>query len=173
MMRFRVSREGGVGGCGEVQDDGHSRVNLKGIKVGSLLIATSCRHCYDPECMVCPIGAIDRDQTGRVEIKPHCMGIGKCAKGCPNGVISLVNVEAIKSPKGRLLRYLERFKKRRIPKAVPSGSQPAYLARRKRYSIKCDLCEGFPGPACMGNCPTGAAQRLNPEEYIRYLGRAT
>jgi CRP-like cAMP-binding protein/Fe-S-cluster-containing hydrogenase component 2 len=160
-----------VRACREVHDDGHSRVNLKGIKVGSLLIATSCRHCYDPECMVCPIGAIDRDQTGRVEIKPHCMGIGKCVKGCPNGVISLVNVEAVK-PKGHLAAFLDRFKKRRLPKLVPEGPQPAYLARRRRYSIKCDLCEGFPGPACMGNCPTGAAQRLNPEEYIRYLERA-
>jgi len=161
-----------VRACREVHDDGHSRVNLKGIKVGSLLIATSCRHCYDPECMVCPIGAIDRDHTGRVEIKSHCMGIGKCSKGCPNGVISLVNVEAIKKPKGRVTAFLDRFKKRRLPKVVPDGPQPAYLARRKRYSIKCDLCEGFPGPACMGNCPTGAAQRLNPEEYIRYLEQA-
>lgn len=163
-----------VRACSEVHEDGHSRVNLKGMKVGSLLIATSCRHCYNPECMVCPIGAIGRESSGRVEIKHFCMGVGKCAKGCPYGVISLVSVDQIKKPAGRWGRFTDRFKKRRLPKPDTAGQDPtalARLSRRKRYSIKCDLCEGFPGPACERNCPTGAAQRLNPQEYLRYLER--
>ena len=115
--------------------------------------------------MVCPIGAIGREASGRVEIKHFCMGIGKCAKGCPYGVISLVSVDQIKKPAGRWGRFTDRFKKRRLPKPDTAGSDPtalARLSRRKRYSIKCDLCEGFPGPACERNCPTGAARRLNP-----------
>lgn len=164
-----------VRACSEVHEDGHSRVNLKGIKVGSLLIATSCRHCYDPECMVCPIGAIGRESTGRVEIKSFCIGVAKCTKGCPHGVISLVSVDQIRKPAGWWGRFTDRFKKRRLPKVDPVGPDPtalARLSRRKRYSIKCDLCEGFPGPACERNCPTGAAQRLNPQEYLRYLERS-
>jgi CRP-like cAMP-binding protein/Fe-S-cluster-containing hydrogenase component 2 len=164
-----------VRACSEVHEDGHSRVNLKGMKVGSLLIATSCRHCYNPECMVCPIGAIGREPSGRVEIKSSCMGIGKCAKGCPYGVISMVSVDQIKRPQGWWGRFTDRFKKPRLPKPDPAGPDPtalARLSRRKRYSIKCDLCEGFPGPACERNCPTGAAQRLNPQEYLRYLERS-
>ena len=164
-----------VRACSEVHEDGHSRVNLKGMKVGSLLIATSCRHCYNPECMVCPIGAIGREPSGRVEIKHFCIGVGKCAKGCPYGVISMVSVDQIKKPAGRWGRFTDRFKKRRLPKPDPAGLDPTALARvsrRKRYSIKCDLCEGFPGPACERNCPTGAAQRLNPQEYLKYLERS-
>jgi len=36
--------------------------------------------------------------------------------------------------------------------------------------VKCDLCREIAGgPACVRSCPTGAAIRLQPEEYQQRL----
>jgi Fe-S-cluster-containing hydrogenase component 2 len=37
----------------------------------------------------------------------------------------------------------------------------------KKQAVKCDLCNGISGgPACVRACPTGAAWRGSPEEYL-------
>jgi Fe-S-cluster-containing hydrogenase component 2 len=36
-----------------------------------------------------------------------------------------------------------------------------------KKAIKCDMCSGIEGgPACVRACPTGAAIRVSPEEFL-------
>jgi len=48
-----------------------------------------CNHCRKAACIdVCPENAIYRREDGLVLIDPQeCVGCGKCAEACPNGVI--------------------------------------------------------------------------------------
>ncbi len=41
--------------------------------------------------------------------------------------------------------------------------------RHFRKMIKCDLCSGLDGPACVQNCPTGALILIDPEEIAKGL----
>ena len=46
-------------------------------------------------------------------------------------------------------------------KNKPKGAEPPKVA------IKCDMCIGKSGgPACVRACPTGAAIRVSPEEFL-------
>src|SRR3546814_5658842 len=37
----------------------------------------------------------------------------------------------------------------------------------KKIAVKCDMCKGISGgPACVRACPTGAAIRVSPEEFL-------
>ena len=43
---------------------------------------------------------------------------------------------------------------------------PQAKARGKK-AMKCDACVGIRnGPACVKACPTGAARRIGPEQYV-------
>jgi len=38
-----------------------------------------------------------------------------------------------------------------------------------KLAVKCDMCNGISGgPACVRSCPTGAAIRMGPEEFLDY-----
>jgi Fe-S-cluster-containing hydrogenase component 2 len=38
---------------------------------------------------------------------------------------------------------------------------------KPKKAIKCDMCSGIAGgPACVRACPTGAAIRVSPEEFL-------
>ena len=38
--------------------------------------------------------------------------------------------------------------------------------------MKCDMCHGIPGgAACVRACPTGAAIRVRPEDYVAMIRR--
>jgi Fe-S-cluster-containing hydrogenase component 2 len=40
-------------------------------------------------------------------------------------------------------------------------------AETPKKAIKCDMCAGIDGgPACVRACPTGAAIRVSPEEFL-------
>ena len=72
---------------------GHSRMNRKGMVVGNISIATACRQCQDPVCMLCSRAGIARHPNGEVYITESCIGCGICAERCPYGAISIVNIE--------------------------------------------------------------------------------
>jgi Fe-S-cluster-containing hydrogenase component 2 len=74
------------------QRHGHSRMNRKGMVVGNISIATACRQCQDPVCMLCSRAGIARRPNGEVYIIESCIGCGICAERCPYGAISIVNV---------------------------------------------------------------------------------
>ncbi|MEZ4443996.1 MAG: cyclic nucleotide-binding domain-containing protein [Polyangiaceae bacterium] len=112
-----------------------------------LLLPNSCQHCETPACMPdCPTGAIGRDRSGEVFIRDElCTGCGACAKGCPWDNIQIVP---------------------RPPQAKrPAGGVFDDLA------VKCDLCRGYAGPACVEACPTASIFRLDPTEDLPEVAR--
>ena len=78
-----------VRACADAHD-GVTRLVREGLRFDKYLVATSCRQCRDPLCMVgCPVGAIRRRNSLEVIIEDWCIGCGLCAKNCPYGNINL------------------------------------------------------------------------------------
>ena len=70
--------------------DGVTRLVREGLRFDKYLVATSCRQCRDPLCMVgCPVGSIRRRNSLEVIIEDWCIGCGLCAENCPYGNINL------------------------------------------------------------------------------------
>ena len=78
--------------------DGITRLIRDGLRIDKWLVASSCRSCSDPYCLVgCPVDAIHRDGQGKqIQIESHCIGCGLCANNCPYG-----NINMHPRPKGR------------------------------------------------------------------------
>src|SRR6266699_2009639 len=72
---------------------GHSHMNRKGMIVGNISIATACRQCQDPVCMLCSRAGIARLPSGEVYITESCIGCGICAERCPYDNISIMTLE--------------------------------------------------------------------------------
>jgi CRP-like cAMP-binding protein/Fe-S-cluster-containing dehydrogenase component len=110
-----------------------------------LMLPSSCQHCERPACMVdCPTGAIGRDPSGEVFIREElCTGCGACARACPWD-----NIQMAPRPEGA---------------PPPPGG---HAEGHGDLAVKCDLCRGHAGPACVGACPTGSIFRLNPAEEV-------
>ena len=157
--------------------DGLSRLDREaGRTYANLHVPTSCRHCEHPHCMAdCPPNAIHRGPTGEVYIDDSCIGCGNCQRNCPYGVIRMEK-EPPKKP--WLLSWLL-FGKGPGPGEPPAKwakkADPAYAEKAKK-AIKCDMCSGQSGgPACVRACPTGAAIRVSPEQFlsVALMGRET
>jgi CRP-like cAMP-binding protein/ferredoxin len=149
-----------VRACETIHDDGVSRLIREGLKIDHYLVATSCRNCEDPLCMIeCPVSAIARDERGEVYIKDHCVGCGACVRNCPYGNINLFdpNVHA----KGKTIRS-------QLWDGVLGliGAQPLASEEAVHKPVKCDLCRDFSTPNCVRSCPTGAAMRVNPQVFF-------
>ncbi|QLC23973.1 cyclic nucleotide-binding domain-containing protein [Parasphingopyxis algicola] len=146
--------------------DGLSRLDREaGRTYAHLHVPTSCRHCEHPHCMAdCPPNAIHRGDDGEVFIDETCIGCGNCQRNCPYGVIRM---EKVPPPKPSLLSWL-------FFGSGPGPGEPDHDWIEERVSddtpkvaIKCDMCAGIDGgPACVRACPTGAAIRVAPEEFL-------
>ena len=162
---------------------GHSRMNRKGMVVGNISIATACRQCQDPVCMLCSRAGIARMPSGEVYITESCIGCGICAERCPYDNISIVSLEQEVEERTTWQRFAQFFSKgagkelgkRMLPmasmKAAPGPlniQQPldAFGEIRKKVAIKCDLCAGYNNQACVQACPTGAAFRAQPAQFF-------
>ena len=78
-----------VRACADAHD-GVSRLIRDGLRLDHYLIATSCRQCKDPLCMVgCPVGAIRGETRLEITIEDWCIGCGLCANNCPYGNINM------------------------------------------------------------------------------------
>jgi CRP-like cAMP-binding protein len=78
-----------VRACADAHD-GVTRLIREGLRFDQYLVATSCRQCRDPLCMVgCPVGAIRRRDSLEVIIEDWCIGCGLCARNCPYGNINM------------------------------------------------------------------------------------
>jgi Fe-S-cluster-containing hydrogenase component 2 len=150
--------------CAETHD-GVSRLDRKsGASFAHVHIPIACRHCEQPHCMKdCPPNAIRRSPTGEVYINETCIGCGNCQKNCPYDVIRMV-YEAPKKP--GLLAWL-------LAGAGPGMGEerdyhPTEAAKAKgKKAVKCDACISVAhGPACVKACPTGAAIRIGPDQYV-------
>ena len=161
----------GCDNCEKACADSHeglSRLDREaGRTYAHLHVPTSCRHCEHPHCMAdCPPNAIHRGPDGEVFIDETCIGCGNCQRNCPYGVIRM---DKVPPPKPSLLSWLffgkgpgpgEPSKEWAYANAEPGVEKP-------KKAIKCDMCSGIEGgPACVRACPTGAAIRIAPEEFL-------
>jgi CRP-like cAMP-binding protein/Fe-S-cluster-containing hydrogenase component 2 len=134
-----------VKACADAHD-GVTRLIRDGLRFDKYLVATSCRSCRDPLCMIgCPVSSIRRRDSLEIVIEDWCIGCGLCAQNCPYGNINLhpftVQVDDETRP-GRT-------------KAV---------VREK--ATTCDLSRQYKEPACVYACPHGAAIRVDPHEFF-------
>lgn len=159
---------------------GHSRMNRKGMVVGNISIATACRQCQDPVCMLCSRAGIARLPTGEVYITESCIGCGICAERCPYDNISIMTLQEETETPSSWQNFSRFFTKgagkergrRLLPMAAAPGPletrQPvdAIGEMRKKLAIKCDLCVGYDNQACVQACPVGAAFRVQPAQFF-------
>jgi CRP-like cAMP-binding protein/Fe-S-cluster-containing hydrogenase component 2/ferredoxin len=134
-----------VRACADAHD-GVTRLVRDGLRFDKYLVATSCRSCRDPLCMVgCPVGSIRRRDSLEIMIEDWCIGCGLCASNCPYGNINLhpfnVTVDDEQRP----------------------GRKKA-IVREK--ATTCDLSRELHEPACVYACPHEAAQRVEPAKFF-------
>jgi Fe-S-cluster-containing hydrogenase component 2 len=137
-----------VRACADAHD-GVTRLVREGLRFDHYLVATSCRQCLDPLCMVgCPVGSIRRRNSLEVIIEDWCIGCGLCAENCPYGNINIhpFNVMA-EDP------------------AAP-GHKKAMV---KQKATSCDLCTEYAEPSCVYACPHDAAHRVDPRKFFAGL----
>ncbi len=134
-----------VRACADAHD-GVSRLIREGLRFDRYLVATSCRQCRDPLCMVgCPVGSIRRRNSLEVIIEDWCIGCGQCANNCPYGNINM----------------------HPFPVQLDDPSYPGRrMASVKLKATSCDLCLDHAEPSCVYACPHDAAHRVNPLEFF-------
>jgi CRP-like cAMP-binding protein/Fe-S-cluster-containing dehydrogenase component len=122
---------------------GVTRLIREGLRYDKFLVASSCRSCLDPYCMVgCPVGSIRRRSSREIIIEYWCIGCGLCAENCPYGNINMVEQH-------------DKAKKADVRKATT-----------------CDLCTSLgPNhePSCVYACPHDAAHRLKGSELLELV----
>ncbi len=138
--------------CHDAHLDDITRLIRDGLRYEGWLVASSCRACLDPYCMIgCPVDSIHRNpQTGEMRIEDHCIGCGACAKNCPYGNINMhgVHSETV---------------------ATTTGAGDKAVVQQK--ASMCDLCIGpnakkkYNEPSCVYACPHDAAHRYSGDEF--------
>jgi CRP-like cAMP-binding protein/Fe-S-cluster-containing hydrogenase component 2 len=134
--------------------DGVTRLIRDGLRYDKYLVATSCRSCADPLCMVgCPVGSIRRRGTLEIVIEDWCIGCGLCAKQCPYGNINMHSFS--------------------VAKADPADPARKVAAVESKATT-CDLCLGMDEPSCVYACPHDAALRVDPRKFFaaQLMGKA-
>ena len=134
-----------VNACADAHD-GVTRLVRDGLRFEQYLIATSCRQCRDPLCMVgCPVGSIRRRNSLEVIIEDWCIGCGLCARNCPYGNINLHPFQV-------------------------TSEDPDHPGRTKavvkQKATSCDLCTNLAEPSCVYACPHDAAHRVDPKTFF-------
>jgi CRP-like cAMP-binding protein/flavoprotein len=135
-----------VRACAEAHD-GVTRLVRDGLRYDKYLIATSCRSCRDPLCMVgCPVGSIRRHPDSlEIIIEDWCIGCGLCANQCPYGNINLHPFKVV-------------------------ADDPEHPGHRKAVvrekATTCDLSRDYPEPACEYACPHDALHRIEPLKFF-------
>lgn len=139
--------------CTKACSDTHggvTRLIREGLRFEKYLVASSCRSCLDPYCMVgCPVNSIQRKGSMEIVIQDWCIGCGRCAQNCPYG-----NINMHPDPRTKRLD--------------PSSKQLVAVVQQK--ATTCDLCrEVDHQPSCVYACPHDAAHRMSGAELIRSL----
>src|SRR6266849_2345875 len=133
-----------VRACADAHD-GVTRLVRDGLRYDKYLVATSCRSCRDPLCMVgCPVGSIRRRASLEIVIEDWCIGCGLCAESCPYGNINMHPFT--------------------LETNDPESGQKKAVVREK--ATTCDLSADYREPACVYACPHNAAMRVNPNQFF-------
>ena len=152
--------------CAETHNGISRLAREAGPTFANVHVPTSCRHCEHPHCMTdCPPDAIKRNPEGEVYITNDCIGCGNCQRNCPYGVIQMAP-EPPKKP--GLLSWLL------FGKGTGPGEDYSYRERApkdaRKTAVKCDMCKDITGGAsCVRACPTGAAIRVKPNEFMDFI----
>jgi CRP-like cAMP-binding protein/NAD-dependent dihydropyrimidine dehydrogenase PreA subunit len=128
--------------------DGVTRLIREGLRFDKFLVASSCRSCLDPYCMVgCPVNSIRRLGTREIIIEDWCIGCGKCAENCPYGNINMHSLPA-------------------KMEADPQNPGKKIAVVHQKATL-CDLCVSVDGqPSCVYACPHDAAHRMSGQELL-------
>jgi CRP-like cAMP-binding protein/Fe-S-cluster-containing hydrogenase component 2 len=131
--------------------DGVTRLIREGLRFDKFLVASSCRSCLDPYCMVgCPVNSIRRLNSREIIIEDWCIGCGKCAENCPYGNINMHSLP----------------EKMQEDPANP-GTKIAVVQQK---ATTCDLCRSVDGqPSCVYACPHDAAHRMSGTELLEEI----
>lgn len=126
--------------------DGVTRLIRDGLRFDKYLVASSCRSCLDPLCLVgCPVDAIHRNGDSlEIDIEDYCIGCGLCANSCPYGNINMHGFP------------------------TKDGNKAAVVQQR---ATTCDLCKDAGGPSCVHACPHEAAFRMSGQELMNIVGK--
>lgn len=141
---------------------GVTRLIRDGMRFDRFLVASSCRSCMDPYCLIgCPVDAIHRrGDTLEISIEDYCIGCGLCAQNCPYGNINMHGFPKMERD-ARTGREQPVFQ-------ILDGKRHPVLQQR---ATTCDLCQSIDGrPSCVYACPHNAAFRLSGEELARLVG---
>ena len=136
--------------------EGVTRLIREGLRYDNFLVASSCRSCLDPYCMVgCPVGSIRRRDTREIIIEDWCIGCGKCAENSPYGNINMHPFET--------------------GETAPDPDNPLrVLPVVKSKATTCDLCHDLgpnAEPSCVYACPHDAAHRVSGAELLNLVVR--
>lgn len=139
--------------------DGVTRLVRDGLRFDKYLVASSCRSCMDPYCLVgCPVDAIHRNGDSlEIEIEDYCIGCGLCAENCPYGNINMHGFpkHEVDPASGKVRQVYEQRDGRKLPVV-------------QQRATTCDLCRSIDGrPSCVYACPHEAAFRLSGEELLQ------
>jgi Fe-S-cluster-containing hydrogenase component 2 len=172
--------------------DGITRLIREGLRFGKWLVASSCRSCTDPYCLVgCPVDAIHRidpnsarraikiqphggdpdQQRMEIQIEDNCIGCGLCAENCPYGNINMHGeVVHVPLPSGEGGSRSELGEGR--PRPGEGRSRQAVV---EFHATTCDLCGDIVGNdwrnvSCVHACPHEAAFRMKGEELLKIVG---
>ena len=131
--------------------DGVTRLIREGLRFDKFLVASSCRSCLDPYCMVgCPVNSIRRLNSREIIIEDWCIGCGKCAENCPYGNINMHSLPE---------------------KMMADPAHPGKkIAVVQQKATTCDLCRSVDGqPSCVYACPHDAAHRMSGTELLEEI----
>lgn len=152
--------------CTKACSDAHggvTRLVREGKRFDRFLIASSCRSCMDPYCLVgCPVDAIHRSGNSlEIRIEDHCIGCGLCATNCPYGNINMHGFPKteVDPRSGKSRQVYEMRGQRKVPVI-------------QQQATTCDLCSSVGGrPRCVYACPHDAAHRVNSQQLLQIIER--
>jgi Fe-S-cluster-containing dehydrogenase component len=135
-----------VRACADAHE-GVTRLVRDGLRYDKFLVATSCRSCRDPLCMVgCPVGSIRRHPDSlEIIIEDWCIGCGLCGTQCPYGNINLHPFKVV----------------------AEDPDHPGVMkAVVREKATTCDLSREYHEPACVYACPHDALKRIEPVKFF-------
>ena len=174
-----------VQACIDSHDDGKTRLVREGLRFDKYLLATSCRSCMDPVCMIgCPVGSIRREETFEIIIEDWCIGCEKCAKQCPYGNIKMHEFPRTKEEIDKDIEAAKRKSEHaamKVPPAKAAPGNPAAPAKDpalkvalvKDIAVTCDQCSTLQEPSCVYACPHEAAMRVNARDFFEIVRKSS